>query len=177
MSDAEAEFQRLRDRVVMLADPSVDRLLHIDTIVRGLWHALDRGEDVSARVKALHRVAAGRDADTTTRRDLMIAIDRAARNAKDPRILSEPSTDKRLTTLVCINLRHEEEIVKRLRESPAVVAEAVRAWTRTRGRPATGSKGEGKWKAIAGVAKLAGLPTVAEKVLEATWRNHGIRNP
>lgn len=188
LSDVEAEHYELVHRVIRdRRGQAVEELIRVDNFVRELWRALDRGEDVNRRARALYRVVTGRQDDTEARRAVIAAIQRVARRtdaeigavlwAGDPG-RAPTATDAQIGGLVCLDIRRLGDASTRLEAHPSAVALAVRMWRRGRGRPSRGVTGRAvgsKWSAVAEVLELAGLGRLDEKAVEQLWRTHGFK--
>jgi hypothetical protein len=165
-------------------DAVVDQLIRVGIFVRELWRALDRGENVGARVGALYRATTGRHDTTEARLMVVVAIQRVAQRTDaqigamlwggDPRRVPT-ATDVQISMLVCMQIQQPRDAAKRLAEHPAAVASAVRKWRRGRGRPKVGEPAGSKWFAIAKVLGLAGLGNVDEKAVKQLWKEHGLK--
>jgi hypothetical protein len=186
--DVEAEHYELVHRVIRdRRGRAVDELIRVNIFVRELWRALDRGEDVDERARALYRAVTGRHDDTEARRVVISAIQRVARHTDahigamlwggDPQRVPT-ATDVQIAGLVCLDIRRLGEPAARLEKHPSAVALAVRQWRRGRGRPSRGGPARpvgSKWSAVAAVLQLAGLGKLDEKAVEQLWKTHGFK--
>ena len=157
---------------------TIDRLLHVRIAVDELTRAGERGDEVAERADRLFAAATGRTPDAERRRAVMVAVGMVANHTDDEyeRVLGRAIDDQTLAALVLhyVRGRLEEPYLRRLRERPAIIASAVRAWRRRPGRPRRGLPTGSRWSAIACALDGAGLGPVSEDAVEQLWKQHGL---
>jgi hypothetical protein len=170
-----------------LTDRSARRLSRVESVVSDLWRQLASGQNVDARIDVLYRAATGRHDESDARLELMFGIAGVAHSMSwnermladtdpDPvyRAIAESHanpTDGRISWLVLVRFKHAfPDETERLHGRPnheAMIADAVRAWRRGRGRQRRGEVR--KWSAVGAVIEAAGLGTLDERALQKLW--------
>lgn len=146
-------------------NPAASKLLRVENVVRDLWRRLAAGEGIDDRLDVLFRAATGRSEDSNAQLELMLGISTAAR-------IKNTVSDAGLVKLAMIDFekRYPHHVCRLRRHSnhAELIATAVRAWRRKRGRPRKGELVGSKWTFTRHVLAAAGLDD-DETSLEARW--------
>lgn len=152
-----------------LDHPDARKLSRIEGVLRSLWGKLADGEDIGDRVDELYRAATGHRAEADAQIELLLGLALAAAHVRARAREGRPTvSDNGLVRLVIGGFERAHPR-RAARLEKAMIVEAVKAWSRGRGRPRRGTTSGSKWAAAAALIEAAGLGSLDERAVENVW--------